>query len=71
MLTVEHSQSGATVSAAYFGKQTQNQVSPNGNGTVAPKQTGSLATGAGSHLSGNWILVSALVGSTSFALTLL
>jgi len=72
-------QTGVTVNAAYFGKETDNQVQPSGNGTTAPKTSGTLtssnsvSTGAGMQLSmpANWVLVSTLLGSTSLIMSML
>jgi hypothetical protein len=65
--------SGATVNAAYFGKETMNQLSPTGNGTTSPKTTAAFSSGTDAQLAvpGSLALVSALVGSSYLALSLL
>jgi len=66
---------GVVVNAAFFGNETSNQISPSGNGTSAPKTTTTafVSPGAGAQLSPPraFVLVSALVGSSAFVLSLL
>jgi hypothetical protein len=59
-----------TVNAAYFGKLTDNQISPPGNGSTAVTSHGgsgsgsSASNGAGS-IKPEYLLVSSLIGATA------
>jgi len=63
---------GVTVNAAYFGKLTDNQVSPPGNGSTAVTSHGGSGSGSGSSpvngagsIKPEYLLISSLLGATA------
>lgn len=72
VLTDDNGKAGVTVNAAYFGKLLDHQTSPPANGTSGSStKTQQSNSASGLKMPATYILVSAMVGTTSLLLSAL